>query len=118
QRAGIDGLKSGVWGHVATAIGVLRPRLVLLENVAALLVRGGTRVVADLAAVGYVGSWRTLRASAVGAPHQRNRVFIVAADPDREPIRVQHEPVGARVGAAVAGGDRPEHLMPTPTDRG
>lgn len=144
QRAGIEGEKSGVWRHVATAIGVLRPRLVCVENVSALLVRGGTRVVADLAALGYVGSWRTLRASDVGAPHRRERVFLVAADPDREPVRIEPQPVGARHDATVAGGDRPgpdglavwrqttsrrgkpgeelirapRTLMPTPTDRG
>lgn len=80
KRAGLDGEKSGVWRHVARAVGVVRPRLVLVENVAALLVRGGVRVVADLAALGYVGSWLSLRASDVGAPHQRNRVFLAAAD--------------------------------------
>lgn len=64
-------------GNMAT-----RPRLCLFENVPRLLSIGGgnamASVVHGLAALGYMGSWRTLRASAVGAAHQRERVFIVA----------------------------------------
>jgi DNA (cytosine-5)-methyltransferase 1 len=67
-----------LWPHVAGAIGALRPRLVLLENVAGHLAIGGTAVVADLAALGYVGSWTTLAASDIGACHQRRRLFIAA----------------------------------------
>jgi DNA (cytosine-5)-methyltransferase 1 len=78
KRAGIEGSRSGVWRHVAHAVRDLRPRLVLLENVSALLVRGIDVVLADLAALGYVGSWRCIRASDVGAPHRRERVFILA----------------------------------------
>lgn len=76
-----------LWPEVARAVRVLRPRLVLLENVSALVVRGLGDVVSDLAALGYVGAWRCVRASDVGACHRRERIFIAAwpaaQDPDR-----------------------------------
>lgn len=82
--------KRWLWPQIAHAVRVLRPRHVVLENVPGLLTpwRDGTRwapapveeVIGDLAAIGYVGSWRSLRASDIGAPHQRHRVFIVATD--------------------------------------
>ena len=78
KRAGIEGERSGIWTHVVEAVRVVRPRLVFLENVAALTSRGLDRVAADLAEVGFVGSWRCVRASDVGAPHRRERIFILA----------------------------------------
>lgn len=74
-----------LWPHVARAVRLLRPRLVLLENVAAHVVRGLADVVADLAEVGYVGSWICVRASDVGAPHQRERLFVLAHPADADP---------------------------------
>src|SRR4051812_43969158 len=113
-----------IWPAVADAIRDLRPRLVFLENVPGLLVGGGMgRVLADLAAIRYVGSWRCVRASDVGAPHRRERVFILAspADADRDAVRQQPVGVGARHRAAVAGDDREGlggvELLPTPTAR-
>jgi DNA (cytosine-5)-methyltransferase 1 len=67
-----------IWPAVAGAVRDLRPGLVFLENVSALLVRGFAGVVADLAQIGYVGSWCCVRASDAGAPHLRDRVFILA----------------------------------------
>ena len=67
-----------IWPEVARAVRDLRPGLVYLENVAALVARGLPGVAADLAAIGYVGSWRCIRASDIGAPHARSRVFIAA----------------------------------------
>lgn len=78
RGAGIHGERSGVWKHVATAIRVIRPRVVFLENVAAIRRNGLDVVLGDLAASGYDASWCCLRASAVGAPHQRDRWFCVA----------------------------------------
>ena len=78
KRAGIEGTRSGIWAHVVEAVRVVRPGLVFLENVAALTSRGLDRVAADLAEVGFVGSWRCVRASDVGAPHRRERIFILA----------------------------------------
>jgi len=67
-----------IWPDVARAIRDLRPSLVFLENVSALVVQGLAGVTADLAEIGYVGSWCCLRASDVGACHRRERVFILA----------------------------------------
>ena len=78
KRAGIDGERSGLWSEYARIIRELRPRFVVVENVAALLGRGMERVLGDLAACGYDAEWQSIRASDVGAPHRRERIWIVA----------------------------------------
>lgn len=78
QRAGIDGERSGLWSQYARLIGELRPRFVIVENVSDLLVRGLGRVLGDLAALGYDAEWHCIPASAVGAPHRRDRLWIIA----------------------------------------
>jgi DNA (cytosine-5)-methyltransferase 1 len=75
---GIDGARSGLWAEFDRLIGELRPDCVVVENVSALLARGFGRVLGDLAARGYDAEWDCLSASAFGAPHQRDRVWIVA----------------------------------------
>ncbi|WP_424862130.1 DNA cytosine methyltransferase [Streptomyces sp. MMS24-I29] len=111
-RAGIaEGTRSGLWAHVARAISILRPRLVVIENVRGLLSAKAARgmgldgtpldegddgtgtlraigaVLGDLADLGFDAEWHVQRASDIRAPHQRERVFIIAwpaADPDHE----------------------------------
>jgi DNA (cytosine-5)-methyltransferase 1 len=78
KRAGIDGERSGLWSEYARIVRELRPRYVLVENVSALLVRGLERVLGDLAACGYDAEWDCIPAAAVGAPHRRDRIFVVA----------------------------------------
>lgn len=78
QKKGIDGDRSGLWSDYKRIIRNVRPRYVLVENVSALLVRGIDRVLGDLAEIGYDCEWECLPASSVGAPHRRDRVFIVA----------------------------------------
>lgn len=78
SRAGLDGDRSGLWGEFARLVRELRPRFVVVENVAALVVRGLDRVLGDLADLGFDAEWTCLRASDVGAPHIRARLFIVA----------------------------------------
>jgi DNA (cytosine-5)-methyltransferase 1 len=77
-RAGIDGPQSGLWREMSRLVGELRPRFVIVENVSGLLVSGMGRVVGDLSRLGYDAEWGTLSACAFGAPHTRERVFIVA----------------------------------------
>jgi DNA (cytosine-5)-methyltransferase 1 len=67
-----------LWPEFARAIGHLQPRYVLMENVAGLLRSRIGEVVGDLASLGYVAEWATIPASALGAPHQRARVWLVA----------------------------------------
>lgn len=75
---GIEGERSGLWTQFDRVICELRPRIVLVENVSALLTRGLDKVLGDLATSGYHAEWDCLPAAAVGAPHRRDRVFILA----------------------------------------
>jgi len=86
KRAGLEGARSGLWSDYRRIISELRPRFVIVENVPGLLNLGMGRVLGDLAALGYDAVWDCIPASAVGAPHRRDRVWIVAhADPLRQP---------------------------------
>ncbi|MFG1888073.1 DNA cytosine methyltransferase [Micromonospora sp. NPDC049051] len=87
KRTGISGQHSSLWTSVADAIRVLRPPLVFVENVAALLRRGLDVVHADLAAFGYDTSWICLRASDIGAAHRRDRLFLLATPPNHPAAR-------------------------------
>jgi DNA (cytosine-5)-methyltransferase 1 len=75
---GLAGARSGLWSEYSRLIGELRPRFAIVENVAALLSRGMDVVLGDLASLGYDAEWHCIPASAVGAPHRRDRVWIVA----------------------------------------
>jgi len=83
---GIDGERSGLWREMARIIREVGPRYVLVENSPALTFRGLGRVLADLAEMGYDARWGVLGAVHAGAPHKRERIWIVAyADGFREP---------------------------------
>jgi DNA (cytosine-5)-methyltransferase 1 len=73
-----------IWPDVARAIGCVGPRLVVLENVYGHFVRGFRTVLGSLADLGYDAQWTTLRASTVGAPHRRERLFVLAWPADTE----------------------------------
>ena len=142
KRAGMaTGTRSGLWESMAAAVETIRPRLVVWENVLGALsarayspvesepwmlgtrttgpaLRAAGRVAGDLATIGYSTTWRVVRASDAGAPHQRARFFLIGY-PDGQPWdmrrparpqktqggRAQCEPAGPGIGA----------LMPTPT---
>ncbi|NLG06056.1 MAG: DNA cytosine methyltransferase [Clostridia bacterium] len=78
KGAGLAGERSGLWSEITRLIGEIRPSYVIVENVAALLFRGMGAVLGDLAGLRYDAEWRNIPASAIGAPHQRERVWIVA----------------------------------------
>ncbi len=78
-KAGIHGQRSGLWSNYARAISHLRPRLVVVENVAALLTRGLGTVLGDLADLGYDAEWTSVSACSTGAPFRRVRVFLIAS---------------------------------------
>ena len=67
-----------LWPWVRECIAELRPRYAVLENVRGHLSLGFGTVLGDLAAIGYDTEWQVIPAAAVGAPHRRDRVFIVA----------------------------------------
>lgn len=77
-RAGIEGERSGLWKEYARIIRELRPKFVVVENVAALLGRGMGVVLGDLAEIGYDAEWEIISAADVGAPHLRERVWLLA----------------------------------------
>lgn len=88
--AGLDGARSGLWWDVLRVVRALEPRVVVLENVAALVTRGLDQVLGALAESGYDATWDCIPAAAVGAPHRRDRVFVVAwrvPDSSREQVR-------------------------------
>lgn len=78
EGAGLAGERSGLWFEFARIARELRPRIVVVENVAALASRGLDAVLGTLSEAGYDAVWFDLRASDVGAPHRRERIFIVA----------------------------------------
>jgi DNA-cytosine methyltransferase len=78
EWAGLDGERSGLVFDVVRIVRSLRPRVVVLENVSALLGRGLGRIFGALAEIGYDGEWDCIPASRVGANHRRDRIWIVA----------------------------------------
>ena len=78
KGAGIDGERSGMWAHMARIVREVGPRYVFVENSPMLTSRGLGRVLGDLAAMGYDARWGVLGANDAGAPHKRDRIWIVA----------------------------------------
>lgn len=76
--AGIDGERSGLWREMVRIIGEVRPRFVFVENSPLLAGRGLAVVLGGLAELGYDSRWCVMGAADVGAPHQRDRIWIVA----------------------------------------
>ena len=103
KGVGIDGARSGLWGEMARIIREVRPRFVLVENSPMLASRGLGRVVGDLAAMGYDARWGVLGADAAGAPHKRDRIWIVGTLADalcsgREELDAAAQPTEPRFG--------------------
>ena len=95
KGAGLDGARSGLFWDVMRVVRAVRPRVVVLENVAALVARGLDVVLGALASCGYDAVWDCIPAAAVGAPHRRDRVFVVAwrvSDADSVNVDGEHEP--------------------------
>jgi DNA (cytosine-5)-methyltransferase 1 len=78
KGAGLAGKRSGLWYEYARLIGELRPKFAIMENVGALSFRGLDAVLGSLAEIGYDAEWQDIQASDVGAPHRRERLWIVA----------------------------------------
>jgi len=115
KGAGLAGERSGLWSEYLRLICHLRPRYVVVENVAALLARGMGTVLGDLAEGGYDAEWDCLPAVAFGAPHRRDRVWIVAypkcgRDGESKQAIREHDKRGirgrAQVPADAVGRDR------------
>lgn len=77
QRKGIEDERH-IWPYIKQIISATRPKYIILENVRGHLSLGFKEVLKDLAQIGYDAKWRIVRASDVGAPHQRARLFVIA----------------------------------------
>ena len=110
---GLQGARSGLFFEAARVVGLLRPRYVVLENVAAILYRGMGVVLSELAALGLDAEWNSIPAGALGAPHIRDRVFIIAYPQVRPDTEVR----GRRVLRRTPGTDRqPDGVCETLSD--
>jgi DNA (cytosine-5)-methyltransferase 1 len=78
KGVGIHGKRSGLWFEMWRAISILRPRFAIMENVGAIAFRGLKEVLGSLHEIGYNAEWQDIRASDMGAPHKRERIWIVA----------------------------------------
>ena len=76
--AGLDGERSGLWKEMGRIIGEVRPRFVFVENSPMLVNNGLDRVLADLSKLGFDARWGIVGADSVGAPHRRERFWLVA----------------------------------------
>ena len=94
--AGLSGEHSGLWRYLLRTIRLVRPKVALLENVAALLHRGMGEVLGDLAAIGYDTQWHCLQADAVGLPHRRKRIFAFTYPMCKRPQRLFPETIQAQ----------------------
>ena len=104
QRKGFDDERH-IWPAIRDAISVLRPRVVVLENVRGHLSLGFDSVLGDLAGLGFDAEWGTFRSSDIGAPHRRERLYVVASHPES----VRHD----RGMGAGAGGGQARRARPT-----
>ncbi|HDZ6666277.1 TPA: DNA cytosine methyltransferase [Pseudomonas aeruginosa] len=89
--AGIAGERSGLWREMARIVGQVLPRFVFVENSPLLVGRGLAMVVSDLAKLGYDSEWLPLSASDCGAPHKRDRLWLVA---NSERLHLGEKPCG------------------------
>jgi DNA (cytosine-5)-methyltransferase 1 len=94
RRAGMEGTRSGLWSEVHRLVSELGPQFLIVENVTNLLSGpseqpGGWfgRVLSDLAAIGYDAEWHCIPASSIGAPHSRDRVWLLAYPQQEQRIR-------------------------------
>lgn len=110
KGAGITGARSGLWSEFARLISEIRPRYVIVENVPALLGRGFGTVLGNLATLGFDAEWDCIPASAVGAPHRRDRVWVVAY-PGSE--RFEEQCATVAVQAQESSVERSGHLANT-----
>jgi len=105
KGAGLDGARSGLWSEMARIVGEVRPRFVFVENSPMLTSRGLGVVLGDLASMGFNAEWGVLGARDAGAPHKRDRIWIVAADTNRKRGGREQEPGAGRKDSAEPGND-------------
>ena len=118
RGAGIEGARSGLWSEMHRLISHIRPRYVIIENVPMLTVRGGTRVISDLAEIGMDAEWQIVGADDVGAWHRRKRIWIVSYPKHIRRYGVQEpEGSGSRI-HSQAGQSRAEQSKGSDSGKG
>jgi DNA (cytosine-5)-methyltransferase 1 len=100
---GLEGERSGMWKQMARIIGEVRPRHAFIENSPMLTIRGLDRVLCDLAALGYDAQWGVISAADCGAPHKRERIWIVAYA-----TQLQRNGINHHAGIGMESGQVPE----------
>lgn len=100
KGAGLAGARSGLWFEYSRIIRELRPSYIVVENVAALRTRGLDVVLSEISALGYDMWWDCIPASAIGAPQQRDRLFIIAWKTVADTVFVDSERVNDRDNSA------------------
>ncbi|AXU94197.1 DNA cytosine methyltransferase [Erwinia persicina] len=108
KGAGIEGKRSGLWAEMARIVSEVRPKFVCVENSPRLTGKGLAVVISDLAEMGYGCEWFRLSASNCGAPHTRDRIWIMAYSesqysrglPERE-VAQNARPAGSNKNEAV-----------------
>jgi len=96
NKSGITGERGGMWGHMARIISEVRPRYAFIENSPNLLNCGLDRVLCDLAALGFYVQWGVISAAECGAPHLRERIWIIADANMHRPQRIDATPSAAQ----------------------
>lgn len=115
KRAGLDGERSGLFWEFCRIVREAQPAWLFWENVGGAV---GTlpRVLEEFAGCGYVGAWAVVRASDVGAPHGRARVFVLGYSPSaglEGPAGGRVQPLVAPAGrGAMADANRVRQLQP------
>jgi DNA (cytosine-5)-methyltransferase 1 len=109
QRGVNNGEKSSLWWEMWRIASDLRPRIIIMENVANIIRLGGVDVIGSLAQIGYDCEWTVISARQFGAPHLRERWFCVAYS-NLSRRQKQHESImldtssGSRCGDSQIGG--------------
>jgi len=109
KGGGLKASRSGLWFEYLRIIGELFPTWVVIENVSALLNRGLPTILYGLHEIGYDAQWHVIPASAIGAPHRRERVWIIAANSICQGL-------SGYAGDGEIKGDKKPHRPVPPTD--
>lgn len=114
KRAGLDGERSGLYHEMMRIVDELRPEWIVFENVPPLL-KYRSRVEGDLERIGYGSVWQVCEASDVGAPHRRQRVFVVARRGLGMHVMLPRPSLQGDLFAPAFGSAAAARLWPTPT---
>ena len=119
ECSGLAGERSGLWRELLRAIRVVRPDFAIVENVAALLGNGLGEVLGDLAEIGYDAEWCCVRACDIGAPHERDRIYIIAYPiGSRGPRLVTSKDFGETGSWGLRGAEDLQSIASAPFERG